>query len=180
MLECLRLRKRELEREVDRVKALIERLNRAPVEMRRHHGFVFESAMMMMSAVDKLQLYLSTTDGLLKPFLERMYLASSTLSDRMNAIVALANSNTSAPISHDAVRRVTDGASGACTSFLENLSEVRCAMRVIMDEGMRACQRVSYRAKLVRAGADAILRNMSADDAEDNVRHRFDHLGEFS
>ena len=177
ILESLRFRKRELESEVERVKALIERLNQAPVEMRRHHSFVFQSATIVKRAASKLDQYLSITDGLLKPMLESMYMSSAELRDHMKALVALCNTNQ--PVSPDILRSATNGGVCACKSFLENLTEVRCAMGVVMEEGQRVCNRLMFRAKLVRAGAKAILRNMSADDAEDNVRRQFEHLGEF-
>lgn len=176
ILENLRHRKRELDSEVERVKALIVRLNSAPVEMRRHHGLVFESSTFMKRAVDRLERYLSTNDGL-QPLLADMYDASATLRDRMKAIVALCN--TREPVSHDVLRPVSTAALHACKSFLDSLAEVRSEMRVVVDDGKRACNRLSFRAEQVRASADAILRNLSADDAEDNVRHAHEHLGEF-
>lgn len=177
VLESLRQKKRELEVEVDRVKALIARLNTAPVEMRRHHSFVFESATLITRAVDRLNRYVSGTDGSFKPLLDEMYLACITLRDRMKAIVVLCNTNE--PVSHDVLHPVSTAALGACKSFLHPLSEFKCMMNGMLDEGRRACDRLLYRAKLVRAGADAILHNMSADDAESNVRHEFEHLAQF-
>lgn len=176
-LEFLRLRKRELEREVENVKSLIARLNQAPVEMRRHHSFVCESARIVKGAANNLYQFFCAADGLLKPMLESMYLASAQLRDHMKALVAIANKNE--PVSPHVLRQATNGGLHACKSFLENLAEVRCGMRVVIDDCEADHRRLQYRAKLVRAGAKAILRNLSADDAEANVRREFEHLGQF-
>lgn len=173
----MRLRKRELESEVERVKAVIARLNQAPVEMRRHHSFVFESANILKRAAKSLEKHVVDSDGDLQPLLESMYDVTSDLGDRMRAIAALCNGNES--VSPRALRSAANGGLHACKSVLDKVVEIRGMMRVILEDGRRVSRRLSYREKLVRAGAKAILCNLSADDAEDNVRRKFEHLGEF-
>lgn len=176
LLESLRVRKRELDSEVENVKALLVRLNTAPAEMRRHHGLVFESSKIMKRAALRFEHYLDANNGLPR-MLEDMHVATSELREHMRSLVTLRNTNQ--PVADSVLRPISSAAMCACKSFLVNLHEVRDAMRTILEEGPRVCGRLKFRAKQVRASANAILQNMSAEEAEANVRHQFEHLAQY-
>lgn len=164
VLEKLKWREDELEADLSELKRVLALAYRVPAELKRHHSFVCECARLTETVADRLKWLVNQ---------------SSPVGRHANLMLEVATS------SHHSIESVVeqcrDGVAvdratvreclHASKQVLDLAFKIRSDVESITSRADRVLGELRENAALIRAGARAIVDNMSADDAEVNVRH---------
>lgn len=163
MRQNLKMREREMISNLNELKRVLELASCAPSEMKRHHSFVVECARLTDRVADELRWMIHEFSPVAKHAHSILHVATSAQSfaERMLEL---------SPDEVVADRSIARGCLRACKQVVDHAFSIRSDVRSITARSQHFISTLREDAALIRAGASAIVHNLSADDAEANVR----------
>lgn len=153
--------------ELEQLRSLLKLAQNAPREMRRHHSLVFESARWIDSSVADMH-WVVHEHGSIARDAHSMILAANSAHVGLDSLLEACRDD-----AMRAHRSLVRDCVRECKLVVSLAFSIRNALSAVCDKSTHLRSQLSERASMLRAGAQAIHDNLSADDAEDHVRRLY-------
>lgn len=163
MLEHLTRQEAEWEEQLQQLRYVLRFAQSAPLEMRRHHSFVFESARMIDKVVDDMRWVLCEGSPIATNAHNMLNVATSA-HGTLDRLLEECRDDLGD------YRALVRACVQECNQVVSLAFTIRNAARSVCVQWQRVRSQLHEHAAMIRAGAQAIHDNISPTEAEDHVR----------